>query len=631
MRLTMRWLTITSWLLSTAAALGWEAPVNLSNQPSGHRAFGPKIAADPTGRLHLLWAGGVDPTPNWRVYYQEYNGATWSSPVALSGPNATRPDVAVDGNGIVHLVYEEAAERNIWYRKKAAGGSWTSPLNLRSGGRSIAPSISVNATGDRVVVAWHEDGQVGGEWDIFVNIYEAGAWSGVTNISSNASLSSYPKTAIDSAGNIHVGWSDGHVLYRKRDVNGNWSAISKIHNNTTRCNMNHLHASADGMVHAVYSVDDGTGWEIWYRHTDGFNWSTAVNVSNHPGTSDDIDARIHSNALGELFTVWHDYSNIFFSRAASRTSAWSARETIAANKYLATAPDVIIDSMMNARVVWQSRPAQADNWNIYHSMKSVGTPGPTGTLAGEVRDQAGVPLAGATVSTGNAAGTTDASGRFSFLVPVGTYTVTATKPYYTSQTLAGVTINQNQTTTRNFQLDAIGPGPVTDLTIVQDNQRNVLSWINPTAAQFVGTRIVARSDGVYPTGPQDGTLVGDVPGAPGGPGTITHTGLVNGTTYLYAAFAYSETTTRAYAPGELIAGTPAGPGDLDRDGDVDQSDWGWFQLCLTGPFIPQTDADCERAKMDADDDVDSDDVTLFLDCVSGPDREADPDCLVSGQ
>lgn len=59
-------------------------------------------------------------------------------------------------------------------------------------------------------------------------------------------------------------------------------------------------------------------------------------------------------------------------------------------------------------------------------------------------------------------------------------------------------------------------------------------------------------------------------------------------------------------------------GDFDDDGDVDQSDFGHLQACLTGPGIAQNDAACANAKLDVDPDVDQDDVNRFQSCLSGP-------------
>lgn len=66
--------------------------------------------------------------------------------------------------------------------------------------------------------------------------------------------------------------------------------------------------------------------------------------------------------------------------------------------------------------------------------------------------------------------------------------------------------------------------------------------------------------------------------------------------------------------------------DFDIDHDVDQSDWGRFQACLSGPGVPQPDLACDGADLDDDDDVDKDDFALFRGCLSGPDVEADTLC-----
>ncbi len=67
------------------------------------------------------------------------------------------------------------------------------------------------------------------------------------------------------------------------------------------------------------------------------------------------------------------------------------------------------------------------------------------------------------------------------------------------------------------------------------------------------------------------------------------------------------------------------PGDLDRDCDVDQEDFGLFQVCYSGPGIPPP-AQCEFPDFDGDGDVDHDDFGTFQDCMSGPNVCADPGC-----
>ncbi len=80
-------------------------------------------------------------------------------------------------------------------------------------------------------------------------------------------------------------------------------------------------------------------------------------------------------------------------------------------------------------------------------------PASYGTVAGTVTAITNSqPLQGATVTVGSAAVTTNSSGQYSATVPVGSYTVTASDYGYASQSVTGVQVTQNATTTQNFAL-----------------------------------------------------------------------------------------------------------------------------------------------------------------------------------
>jgi N-acetylneuraminic acid mutarotase len=94
--------------------------------------------------------------------------------------------------------------------------------------------------------------------------------------------------------------------------------------------------------------------------------------------------------------------------------------------------------------------------------------GPHGTIAGSVTDSSsGDPIAGATVSTpdGHSA-TTDVSGHYSLSLPVGTYDLTASAFGYADHTVTGVQVDEGQTVSEPFALDAVPShtvqGTVTD-------------------------------------------------------------------------------------------------------------------------------------------------------------------------
>lgn len=68
------------------------------------------------------------------------------------------------------------------------------------------------------------------------------------------------------------------------------------------------------------------------------------------------------------------------------------------------------------------------------------------------------------------------------------------------------------------------------------------------------------------------------------------------------------------------------PGDFDRDGDVDQEDFGVFQTCYSGPGVEQADPACAGARLDEDVDVDQCDFAGFQSCMSGSNTPADASC-----
>lgn len=73
-------------------------------------------------------------------------------------------------------------------------------------------------------------------------------------------------------------------------------------------------------------------------------------------------------------------------------------------------------------------------------------------------------------------------------------------------------------------------------------------------------------------------------------------------------------------------GCPTVRSDLDRDGDVDQEDFGLFQACYSGPGLIQAKPACSMARLDPDEDVDQDDYAVLQGCMTGADVPANLQC-----
>ncbi len=106
--------------------------------------------------------------------------------------------------------------------------------------------------------------------------------------------------------------------------------------------------------------------------------------------------------------------------------------------------------------------------------------GPTGTLAGTVTGN-GAPVSGAAVKvTGpfTRATATDTTGRYSLLLPVGTYNAQYSAFGFVSQNLSGVSIRANMTTTQNVVLQ---PAPSHSLSgVVTDSANQPLAGVAVT-------------------------------------------------------------------------------------------------------------------------------------------------------
>ncbi len=112
-------------------------------------------------------------------------------------------------------------------------------------------------------------------------------------------------------------------------------------------------------------------------------------------------------------------------------------------------------------------PNYATGWGEVDALAAVtaaiAAAGPQGTIAGVVTDDLGNPVEGARVQIENPApppagwsALTDENGAYSIGLGIGTYDVVVTRYGYETATATGVEIEEDQTTTQNFQLVSAG-------------------------------------------------------------------------------------------------------------------------------------------------------------------------------
>jgi len=161
--------------------------------------------------------------------------------------------------------------------------------------------------------------------------------------------------------------------------------------------------------------------------------------------------------------------------------------------------------------------------------------------------------------------------------------------------------------------DSTPPAPVTGLIAAGGFLKNTLNWTGPSDADYTGA-VIRYSTSGYPVNSNDGNPVADEPGTPAWPDAYIHSGLTRGVTYYYSVFAHDWSGNPA--PAANASAIPLGLADYDFDLDVDQSDFAFFQRCLSGDGHPLTPG-CEAADLDGEGDVDASDLLIFLQCHGG--------------
>jgi hypothetical protein len=109
--------------------------------------------------------------------------------------------------------------------------------------------------------------------------------------------------------------------------------------------------------------------------------------------------------------------------------------------------------------------------------------------------------------------------------------------------------------------DETPPGPVTLFTSAGGDMQNVLTWTNPADTDYVGARIVYKTDGP-PQNLGDGVLLADVWGIPGAISSFTHARLTNGTMYYYAAFSHDAVNVGPPAQASAVPADVTAPGQI---------------------------------------------------------------------
>ncbi len=243
-------------------------------------------------RLHAVWSGGQSgPLLYSSTFARDAFAATgWREPLPLPVPGviASAPDIAVDVDGTLHVVYAVPVNegRGIYYTRSADGGETWLPerqvLDAAAAGWLMAdhPQVAVDAQGLlHVVMARNRLPGRG----LPEGVYYAGSFDGGETWSEPFELAegvhAWPQVATTGPGQVHVAWNenDGQPAWWHRwspDAGRTWGRAERVAGFENVSAPAVLVDNAGGALYLLgLGSDAGAGGELLLSTWDGQRWS----------------------------------------------------------------------------------------------------------------------------------------------------------------------------------------------------------------------------------------------------------------------------------------------------------------------------------------------------------------------
>jgi hypothetical protein len=484
---------ITIWLVTVGAAFaGWSPESNLT--PGAAGASAPALATGQDGRVHCVYPM-QSPGGQLNLVYRFWDGLTWSAPYDLPSPNFKEPecDIAIGSDNRVH-----------------------------------------------VVGIYRVDGTVSTPYTVYYWEYNGILWLGPTMISSgmgsDADSCKTPRIAVDKFNDIHVVWTQGNmtggagdILYRKRQA-GIWLPTYNITQNPSGYAYGSVapDIAVDKVGNTVHVVwhDDSLGnqtFQVWYTKNTNLGDPSAWLAPNQWFM---ISSQVYGKSP-RIILDRNDRPNVFWidkfggSKNVQGYRRWDGNSwTFSIN----LGEQWFQDGLFDERNVLHYVYCQGDPQELFYrtyDFSAFSVP----ELVSSGGNTQKVDFAALALDVRHA--------------PVAVWeerkTGSAANIYYSARSSCGL------------------PDAVMDFSAQAFDSEIRLTWRNPLSGAFSGTLIRCKTTG-YPSGPDDGVLVCDKIGVPGATDQFVHTGLTNGITYYYAAFAHDD--CGHYAPAALAWAVP---------------------------------------------------------------------------
>ncbi|MDX1437473.1 MAG: sialidase family protein [Anaerolineales bacterium] len=293
-------------------------PIEFTNQPVGDL----RTVVDNEGRLHIVWDTPLDAeqsdTASSLIYTRLENGV-WSSPNAVvSSPNgpSNHPDLVIDEDDRLHLVWSGGEEGNIYYSWADASiavssSEWVDPVQLPapdvgassptifidpSGTIYVAYAITVNESRGIYLTSSRDSGET---WETSIEVFNA-AGAGWEMVDA-------PRLTGGLDGSLYLLWTRYTLpsgvrpvaLYYSRslDQGGTWDSPESLYNG--QIDWSEILATSSGDIHRMWQVTEAgiPNMYHWFTRDGGETWN---NPDHIPGLGDGGVTNIAADPGGQL-------------------------------------------------------------------------------------------------------------------------------------------------------------------------------------------------------------------------------------------------------------------------------------------------------------------------------------------
>ncbi len=305
------------------------------------------------------------------------------TPVAATATSSTVPDVAVDSQGRVHVVWMETIAGpgyEVRYRRSTDGGATWSATTTVSGSSTNAWNPAIATRGNDVFVVWREV-TAGPVYNVYRNYSTdgGGTWAGAASLISNTGGFPDPDVAITSTGTVAVVWeqpsgvSTSRILCSTGTVGGSFGSGVNVSNAVSFVDTPAV-ATSGGQTILVSWTEvipvcggPGSGTDIFFaRSTDGgATFGSPVNLSLNC-TQMPLRPAIAADGA-RVVVAWDEGApsgnRWIRSRSSSDTGAtFSSAVNLTSPTGLAFNAALAFDSAGTLTAAWDQPPSGSDVW-----------------------------------------------------------------------------------------------------------------------------------------------------------------------------------------------------------------------------------------------------------------------------